>query len=434
MTILAKYYQKLSLQEYKTFHLIIFFIITGVISYLLLSSSITDDLTEINEQEVILNEPIAIVSPHTPDILWHNYHIKPGNNLTYIFKQLDLSTNELYKILQLGDIVKPLTKLRANTSLEYAVNQAGNLVQMIYPISPQKKLSITSIDGKFNAKIINTQIEKRVHHTNFTIDNSLLGSGIRAGIPRKIIIDVMTIFKDQIDFNKELRSGDSVTIIYEDFYCGDNKINNGTVLAARLYNRNTLYEAMQYKTASGQIRYFTPNGESLQQAFIRRPLQYKRISSQFNNGRKHPILGIIRKHNGVDYAAPVGTPIKAASDGIISYVGRKGGYGRTLIIKHGKKYTTLYAHLSKYASRIKKGQKVRKGEVIGYVGNSGLATAPHLHYEFWVNGQRVDPEKVKLPFAEPLTGKDKQKFLMLAQALHTQLAMYDNKHNNKNIG
>lgn len=428
-------FRAISLDEYKTSTLVMFSIVMSFFSYILLQSPPSEEQND-NLNQTSATSTTTIIEedpPHAPEILWYSYNIKKGMNLTTIFQKLNLPKSALYEIINLGKITKPLGNLRQNTAIEYALDKDGNLVQMDYTISPQKKLSVYLEDEKFQARIISTKLERRIHYTTAVIDANLSTAGKKAGLTRKMILAVADIFSWNINFQRDLRPGDSLTVIYEDFYAGDTKVREGSILAVRLYNKNKLHEAIRHTFADGHTQYFKPNGHSLRQAFIRRPLKYTRISSHFHASRKHPILGIVRKHPGVDYAAPLGTPIKAAGDGVVTYLGRKGGYGRTVMLRHGHLYTTLYAHLSKYASHLHKGKTVRKGDIIGYVGKSGLATGPHLHYEFWVKGNRVNPETVKLPLTEPLRGQEKKRFLASAKPLLNQLALYD-KNNQANTG
>ncbi|NQY43608.1 MAG: peptidoglycan DD-metalloendopeptidase family protein [Legionellales bacterium] len=346
-------------------------------------------------------------------------------NLTTIFNQLNIPMKTLYEIINLGKITKPLANLRPNTTLEYALDHDGKLIQIDYSISPKQKLTIALDGEKYIARIINTQIEKRIHYASAIISSSLSNAANKAGLTEKTIMDIVNIFSWDINFKKDIRPGDSFTVIYEDHYAGDTKIRDGKILAVRFSNRGKIHEAIRHTFQNGTSQYYSPAGRSLKPAFIRRPLKYTRISSPFKARRKHPILGIIRPHPGVDYAAPYGTPIKASGNGKISYLGRKGGYGRTIMIKHGRQYTTLYAHLSKYAKNIYRGKRVTKGDIIGYVGKSGLADGPHLHYEFWIKGKKVNPETVKLPMASSLTGIERTRFKSASKPLISQLALYD---------
>jgi murein DD-endopeptidase MepM/ murein hydrolase activator NlpD len=234
-------------------------------------------------------------------------------------------------------------------------------------------------------------------------------------------MELANIFGWDIDFALDIRKGDRFTVLYEEMYVDGEDIGNGTILAAEFVNQGKRYHAVRYTDAGGKTDYYSLDGKSMRKAFLRTPVEFSRISSGFSLGRKHPILNKIRAHKGVDYAAATGTPIKVTGDGKIIFRGKKGGYGNTIIVQHGSKYSTLYAHMSKYRSGLTTGSRVKQGQIIGYIGSSGLATGPHLHYEFRVNDVHRDPLRVKLPGAEPLASKYREDFNKKAEALLAQL-------------
>ncbi len=426
MSFILRNLRTLSLDEYKTSTLVFFSLAMSICSYFLLEASIEPNIERTFETPLTIT-PKKNFQPQRiePEIIWHSFNITTGMNLTTIFNELKLPNKVLYEIINLGKITKPLASLKPNTTIEYAIDKDSKLIQMDYALSAKKKLAISLEGEKYVAKIINTQIEKRIHYASAKIDSSLSTAANKAGLTKKIIMEIVNIFSWNINFKKDIRPGDSFTVIYEDHYAGDTKIRDGSIIAIRFSNKGKIHEAVKHIFKNGSSQYFKPNGKSLRQAFMRRPLKYTRISSPFKAKRKHPILGIVRPHPGVDYAAPYGTRIKASGDGVISYLGRKGGYGRTIIIKHGRRYTTLYAHLSKYAKRIYRGKPIRKGDIIGFVGKSGLADGPHLHYEFWIKGKKVNPETVRLPMTSSLTGHERTRFLSASRPLMAQLSLYD---------
>ena len=234
-------------------------------------------------------------------------------------------------------------------------------------------------------------------------------------------MELANIFGYDIDFAREIRKGDHFELVYEEKQVDGEKVGTGEILAARFTNRGKEYQAVRYTNKQGITSYYLPNGQSMRKAFIRTPVDFARISSRFSMGRKHPILNKIRAHKGVDYAAPRGTPIKAAGAGKVILAGRKGGYGNTVIIQHGGTYRTLYAHMNGFARGVRNGVAVKQGQVIGYIGTTGLSTGPHLHYEFLVNGVHRDPLSIKLPMADPIAANEKQRFLQQTQPLFAQL-------------
>ncbi|MDB2629452.1 M23 family metallopeptidase, partial [Gammaproteobacteria bacterium] len=225
---------------------------------------------------------------------------------------------------------------------------------------------------------------------------------LKNDIPESVIMDLAYIFGWDIDFIFDIRTGDRFRVLYETPFADGQQIENGSILFAEIYNQDKRYTAFRFEGKKKKWEYFNENGGSLEKAFLRAPLDFAYVSSHFNPNRRHPILNTIRAHNGVDYAAKRGTPIRATGEGVIQSVGWKSGYGRTIVIRHGGDITTLYAHMDKYHSSITKGLKISQGQTIGYVGDSGLATAPHLHYEFRLGENRTDPLKVDLPSAAPL--------------------------------
>lgn len=219
----------------------------------------------------------------------------------------------------------------------------------------------------------------------------------------------------------DIREGDEFEVIYEEKVVNGKRVGTGNILSARFTNRGKTYTAVRYTSKQGTTSYYSADGESMRKAFIRTPVDFARISSRFSTGRKHPILNKIRAHKGVDYAAPRGTPIKAAGDGRVTLAGRNGGYGNTVIIQHGQRYRTLYAHMQGFAKGIRNGTNVKQGQIIGYIGTTGLSTGPHLHYEFQVNGVHVDPLSQKLPMADPIAASEKQRFMQLSKPLMARM-------------
>ncbi|HBD23718.1 MAG TPA: peptidase M23, partial [Oceanospirillaceae bacterium] len=253
-----------------------------------------------------------------------------------------------------------------------------------------------------------------------TIQNSLFVDGQKAGLSQKKLMEMAKIFGWDIDFALDIRAGDSFVVLYETTYLDDKPFGEGEILAAQFINQGRVVNAIRHSDGN----YYNEQGYSMRKAFLRSPVDFFRISSKYNLKRKHPILNVVRPHRGVDYAAPTGTPIKASGDGKVIWKGTKGGYGRTIIIQHAGIYTTLYAHMSKYHSKISKGSRVKQGQVIGYIGSSGVSTGPHLHYEFRVNGVHKNPLKVEFPNVEPLNEQQMQTFAPLGEDLLDQLQAY----------
>ena len=244
-----------------------------------------------------------------------------------------------------------------------------------------------------------------------TIDESLYQSALKEGISDSIIMDLVFIFGWDIDFVFDIRSGDSFEVLYEEYFYKGEKIKNGDIVVARFKRGKKVFSAIRFfSSVTGTKEYFSTRGENIKKAFLKTPVEFSYISSHYNLKRKHPVLNKIRAHTGVDYAAPTGTPVRSTSSGTVSFIGNKGGYGKLIEIKHSEDYSTRYAHLSKFNPRLSNGSKVEQGETIGYVGQTGLATGPHLHYEFRVGGNHTNPLTVKLPDAKPISEVEKEEF------------------------
>jgi murein DD-endopeptidase MepM/ murein hydrolase activator NlpD len=265
------------------------------------------------------------------------------------------------------------------------------------------------------------KITKKRRIAEGRIKSSLYMAGADAGVSDRVIMNLAGIFAWDIDFILDIRTGDEFRVIVEELYRDGKRIAEGEILAAEFTNQGEVFRAIRYETSAGQASYFTPDGRNMRKAFLRAPLSFSRISSNFNPNRRHPVLNTIRAHKGVDYAAPHGTPIKAAGDGKIIFRGVKGGYGNTVILQHGGNITTLYAHMSNFDKKARNGTRVKQGQVIGYVGQTGLASGPHLHYEYRKNGAHLNPRTVKLPNASPIDASLKADFLRAAAPLIDQL-------------
>jgi murein DD-endopeptidase MepM/ murein hydrolase activator NlpD len=349
------------------------------------------------------------------------HKIRSGDSLSTIFKKHGLSANLLHRIVHSSDTAKQLTDIRPGETLFLELDSDDKLHRLTLEHNKIRSLEITAGNDGFSAIELNREVEPRSTFTSGTIESSLYEAAKEAGLSENLIMQLANIFGWDIDFALEIRAGDRFTVIYQEDYLDGEKLRDGPILAAEFVNRGRSYRALRYEDETGRIDYYTPEGRSMRKAFLRAPVDFRRISSRFTQERWHPVLGVKRPHRGVDYAAKTGTPIKAAGDGKVIHRGTKGGYGRTVIIKHGQRYTTLYGHLSRYNKKVKQGSKVKQGQIIGYVGKSGLATGPHLHYEFRVNGVHRNPLTVKLPAAEPIAKRYLPDFKFQTQPLLTRL-------------
>jgi len=355
---------------------------------------------------------------------WTTIKVKSGDSLARIFKRSKLRPTELHDIMNLGKSTKLLKAIQPGQEIQIKTSTNGDLQELIYIQDSQNSLHVNKLNNSFTATPVVKIIEKRITHTKVIIHNSLFEAGLAAGLSNSIILDLAGIFGWDIDFALDIRSGDQFSIVYEEHYLEGKKIRDGAILVAEFINQKRQYQAIRFTDKQNRTDYYTPEGLSMRKAFLRTPVDFRRISSRFGQ-RKHPVLNYMRLHKGVDYAARRGTPVRASGDGKIIWKRRKGGYGRAIIIKHGGKYSTLYAHLNSYKKGLRVGQKIKQGQTIAYVGSSGRSTGPHLHYEFRVNGVHRNPLTVKLPNARPIRSKFKAEYLSYASKMIAQLDNYN---------
>ncbi len=359
---------------------------------------------------------------NTPDPKIETVTIKRGDTLSSLFNQRGLN-KELHTIMQLGKSVKELKSVYPGQKIHFYVN-GDDLAAIELETSVNRRLKISKQDSNYLVNNIVREFETRQKTASSTIQNSLFLDGKRAGLSAALIMELANIFGWDIDFALDIRSGDQFSVVYEEKFLDGEKVKDGIIVAAEFINAGDRYRAVRYTDSQGFTDYFSEDGRSMRKPFLRTPVDFARISSGFNLKRKHPILNKIRAHKGVDYAASTGTPIKASGDGKIVHRGNKGGYGRTIIVRHGSQYSTLYAHMHKYAKNTQVGKRIKQGQIIGYIGKSGLATGPHLHYEFRVNGVHRNPLTVKLPDAKPLPKSEMVRFKSATADQFAQLELY----------
>ena len=367
----------------------------------------------LNDLEVI--EPIE----ETTDV---TVVVKKGDTLSSIFDELDIHS-ELTRILNLGKAAKPLKKIYPGQKLHFTFGIDG-IDSLELEKSVTNSIHFYREEETFVVEESERELDRISQVATGNINQSLFLAGQDAGMSDSLIMSLASIFGWDIDFALDIRQGDSFTVMYEELFLDGEKVADGNIIAAEFINDKRTYRAYRYTDSNNKTEYYSPDGKSMRKPFMRTPVDLARISSHFNLRRKHPVLNKIRAHKGVDYAASTGTPIKATGDGKVVHRGRKGGYGKTIILRHGNTYTTLYAHMSKYARKTGVGSRVKQGQIIGYIGSTGLATGPHLHYEFRVNGVHRNPLKVKLPSAKPLPESEMNRFKTSIQPQIAQLDAY----------
>jgi len=365
-------------------------------------------------------EPVSPLA-RLDELEWESLEVRSGDSLARLFSRADFTAREVHDLMQTGEEVERLQRVHPGDVIQVIRDDEGRLAQLRYEYSRGKTLHVERADDGFVAQTYQEAEERKVARASATVDSSIYVAGRRAGISNRVIMQLASIFGQQVDLGRDLRAGDEFHLIYEEVHQNGEKVRDGNILAAELVHRGNRLQAVRYAPPEGDADYFTPEGESLRRAFNRHPIDYDRITSHFDLNRKHPVLGVRRPHYGTDYAAPVGTPIRSTGPGRVVHRGWKGGYGRTVIVQHGSEYTTLYAHMSGYASGLSQGDRVKRGQVVGYLGASGMVTGPHLHFEFHVNGDPRDPLKVALPKADPVPEKHLADFRATTHPMLAQL-------------
>ncbi|MGD9582431.1 MAG: peptidoglycan DD-metalloendopeptidase family protein [Lysobacterales bacterium] len=360
---------------------------------------------------------------------WVSARVADGETLTQVFARHGFSTAQCLALLGKTRHRDSLVRLLPGERIGLRRAANGRLAGVQFDDDQGGRQQIdVSADGSLNERAIGGPVETRIRMAAGSIEGSLFGAADAAGINDATVLAMAKVFAYDIDFAQDLRVGDRFSLVYEERYRDGERISGGDILAASFVNRGKRYDALRFTVpGSDRAEYYDSQGRILRKAFIRTPVAFTRISSRFSGGRKHPILGRIRAHQGVDYAAPSGTPVIAAADGRIASAGRQGGYGNAVVIDHGRGQSTLYGHLSRFAKASRRGARVSQGTVIGYVGMTGLATGPHLHYEFRLNGVHRDPLKVTMPPPQPLLARLMPAFRQATQSYSDQLSLAESR-------
>ena len=330
------------------------------------------------------------------DEAWLEHRIRPGESFYLVMRAMGVAPATVQSIMQSGEQARSLLDLKPGQVLR-AQAPDGELEALDYEIDLLNRLEIRRADDGYAANLHTRPTETSVSRASGTVTNSLYVSAQQAGLSDRAILELAEMFGWDIDFTQDLQPGDRFSVIYNQITVDGQKVQDGDILAAEFVNGGKTYRAVRYTAPDGRVSVYKPDGSSMRKSFSRNPLPVTRITSRFNPNRLHPIFKTVRPHRGVDYGAAVGTPVQVTGDGRLAFVGRQGGYGNVVIVDHGRGIRTLYAHLSRFAASLGRGQAVTQGQVIGYVGATGWATGPHLHYEFQVGGQQKDPQTVALP-------------------------------------
>ena len=355
---------------------------------------------------------------------WTTATVQPGDNLSGIFNRLGLKADDLYSLISCCNEAKSLSVIKPGEVFKIRTDNGGDLVELVFASEPENAVRIFRDGNQFKAGEFRHIIEKRPAFVAAKVRDSFAQDALQAGLSKRLLKQLQSIVGKQIDLETDIVSGDSFTVLYEeDFFSGE-KVGDGDILAIDFFTADVHHRIVGFRNNNGELRYYTPAGKSLRPAFLRYPVSYQKITSNFSRARLHPVLGVRRPHYGVDLAAPRGTPIRAVGDGVIDKMGWQSGYGKTIMIDHGRGHTTLYGHMSGFNTELREGAEVSKGQIIGYVGSTGLATGSHLHYEFRFNNEPQDPLKVALPGDPPLKGRQGERFQQQIQPLLAQLDLH----------
>ena len=350
--------------------------------------------------------------------------VQRGDTVATLLQRLNVDDPAAFTFLRTEPSAKTIFQLRPNRTLQATTSADGKLVSLNYLFSGEEYLSVNRRpDGvSFSAEKRKVMTSAQVARKSGVIRSSLFGATDEAGIPDGVANQLARIFSTDIDFHVDLHKGDKFSVVYEMLFQDGEPMGAGRVLSAEFNNSGKTFEAFLFTDAEGQDGYYSVDGQNRAKSFLRSPLAFSRVSSGFG-GRVHPLLKNWRQHTGVDFASPKGTPAWATADGVVEFAGVKGGYGNVVEVRHSGGVTTLYAHLSGFAANARKGMRVSQGQTLGYVGATGWATGPHLHYEFKISGQHQNPMQVALPKAEPLAQRYIAVFKQSAQAQVAQLVL-----------
>lgn len=392
-----------------------------------------DDFLEgkiLTPQELAADSKPAVLNPvisaQSPDLLQEPsvlaVTVKKGDTLSGVLTAQGLSLPEIAQLTSLPAVDEHLVNIRPGQEIEIRLSADRKINRISRVLDPTRTLHIERAESgeRFVANLREQPLERELTATTLTLGSSLYADGKRAGLSDSTIMELYSIFQWTVDFNRQVQAGDTLYLLHETFFKDGKKLKDGKIMAAEFRSPRATHSAYRH-TIGKRTGYYSETGQSLTQRFLRNPIK-ARITSKFNLKRKHPILHTIRAHRGVDYGAPKGTPVSAAGDGKIAFIGERGGFGNTIVIQHGDRYSTLYAHLSKFTDGLKQGSRVSQGDTIGLVGMTGMATGAHLHYEFRVDNIHRDPQKVKLPGAPSLHSAELKHFRDKIAPLHQQLA------------
>lgn len=366
--------------------------------------------------------PRLAATAETDESFWREERIQRGDTLAALLSRLQVNDPEAEVALRSTRETKVFRQLIPGRTIRAKTTVDGKLHALQY-LNSNKVFSAERGPDGITVLEQSAELEARTQMQSGVIRSSLFAATDALNLSDAIAIQIAEIFSTDIDFHRDLRKGDRFTVVYENFYHLGDAVKSGRVLAAEFVNQGKTYQAVYFQNSDGQGGYYTFEGKNIRKAFLRSPIEFSRISSGFSNARFHPVLKQWRAHKGIDYAAVTGTRIRATADGVVEKAGVQGGYGNLIVLRHQSKYTTWYGHLSGFAKGIRRGARVSQGDVIGFVGSTGLATGPHLHYEFRINDVHQNPLQVVMPSAPPITADQKPEFEAATQPMAQRLTL-----------
>ena len=381
-------------------------------------------------EEVILGLELPEIIPVSGANMtfWRQDSVQRGDTIATLLSRLEVNNQNAAIFLRDARDVKAMHQLVPGKIVHVQTTATGELLLLRYFPGGSEQLVMEKSGSAFKVSEKSADLETHIQMKSGVISSSLFAAVDKAGVPESVAIQIVDILASDIDFHRDLRKGDRFTVVYDSLYGNGEPARAGRVLSVEFVNQGVPHRAVYFQAENGESGYYAPDGKNLRKAFLRSPLEFSRISSGFSSARFHPILKTWRAHSGIDYAAPPGTRVKAAADGTVALAGWQGGYGNVIILQHQRQYSTVYGHLSTFAKGLRQGQRVSQGDIIGHVGATGMATGPHLHYEFRFNGVQRDPLRVAMPAANPVSAKYMAAFYDYTRPLMARLDMLRGTH------
>jgi len=354
---------------------------------------------------------------------WREERIQRGDTVASVLARLNVSDPAAVAYLLQAKDVRSLYQLIPGRSIRVVTTENGGLDSLSYVNTDGRRLQVKRSEIGFTASEEVPPTEQWVMQSSGEIETSLFAATDVAGVPEMVAVQFAEIFSSDIDFHRDLRRGDRFSVVYEALAADGEFVGFGRVLSAEFVSQGNVFRAVYFRDAQGRSGYYTADGRNMRKAFLRSPIEFSRVTSGFSNSRFHPVLKTWRAHKGIDYGAPTGTRVRTTADGYVTFAGRKGDYGNVVTVRHPNGYTTLYAHLSAIAQGVRPGRRVLQGEVVGFVGSTGMATGPHLHYEFHVNGVHQNPTRLAMPPGPSITSQLRPQFEEATRPLVARLDM-----------